>query len=72
MERINGEAIAGAALTILGALFMFAAQVNKTWVAAIPAAIVLIAVGVALIVLGAYTIRNNRSRPHTEEHSSHH
>ncbi|MEO9364170.1 MAG: hypothetical protein ABI348_09740 [Nitrososphaera sp.] len=51
---------------------MFAAQVNKTWVAAIPAAIVLIAVGIALIVLGAYTIRNNRSRPHTEEHSSHH
>ncbi|MEO9363715.1 MAG: hypothetical protein ABI348_07430 [Nitrososphaera sp.] len=73
MERINGEAIAGAALTFLGSLFMFAAQVNKTWVAAVPAALVLIAVGIALIVLGAYTIRNNnRARTHTEEHPSHH
>jgi predicted phage tail protein len=72
MERINGETIAGAALTLLGALFIFAAQINATWVAAIPAALILIAVGIALIVLGRYTtIKSNRLHPHTEEHSSH-
>ena len=70
MERINGETIAGAALTLLGGLFMFASQVNALWTAAIPTALVLIAVGIALIALGRYTtIRSNRTHPHTEEHS---
>ncbi|AIF84241.1 hypothetical protein NTE_02187 [Candidatus Nitrososphaera evergladensis SR1] len=72
MERINGETIAGAALALLGALFMFAAQMNTTWAAAVPAALVLIAVGIALVVLGRYTTKkSNRSHPHTEEHSHH-
>lgn len=70
MERINGETIAGAALTILGALFIVASQMNELWKAAIPTAFVLIAVGIALIALGRYTTRkSNRSSPHTEEHS---
>jgi uncharacterized membrane protein len=72
MERINGETIAGAALTFLGGLFMFAAQVNTTWTAVVPVALILIAVGVALIALGRYTTRKaNRAHPHTEEHSHH-
>jgi drug/metabolite transporter (DMT)-like permease len=72
MERINGETIAGAAITLLGILFVVAAQLNKTWVAAIPTALILIAVGIALVVLGRYTtMRTNRLHPHAEEHRGH-
>jgi drug/metabolite transporter (DMT)-like permease len=73
MERINGETIAGAALTFLGVLFIIAAQINTIWTAAIPTALVLIAIGIALIALGRYTtIKSNRTHPHTEEHTQEH
>lgn len=72
MERINGETIAGVALAFLGILFILASFVNPVWQAAVLASYVLIAVGIALIVLGRYTtIKTNRTRPHTEEHSHH-
>jgi nitrate reductase gamma subunit len=72
MERINGETISGIALAFLAILFIYAAQVNAVWAVALPADYVLLAVGIALIVLGRYTTMNtNRSSTHTEEHSHH-
>lgn len=72
MERLNGETIAGTAIAFLGILFIYAAQVNAVWAVALPADYVLLAIGIALIVLGRYTaIKNNRSRTHTEEHPHH-
>ena len=72
MERINGETIAGAALAFLGILFISASFVNPVWQAATLAAYVLVAVGIALVVLGRYTtMKSNRSGTHTEEHSHH-
>lgn len=72
MERLNGEIIAGAALTFLGILFVFAAQLNKTWTVALPAAFILLAVGVGVIGLGVWSRRNtNRTHSH-EEHPHHH
>jgi hypothetical protein len=69
MERINGETIAGAALALLGILFIFASFMNAAWQAAVLVAYLLIAVGIALIVLGRYTtMKSNRSGTHTEEH----
>lgn len=69
MERINGEAIAGAALALLGGIFIFASMLNSAWQAATLVAYLLIAVGAALIVLGRYTtMKTNRSGSH-EEHS---
>ncbi len=72
MERINGETIAGAALAFLAILFIYAAQVNAVWQVALPADYVLLAVGIALIVLGRYTtMKTNRTSTHTEEHPHH-
>ena len=71
MERLNGEIISGIALAFLGILFVYAAQVNVTWTAALYAAYILIAVGVALIGLGMWS-RHNTNRIHShEEHSRH-
>ncbi len=73
MERINGETISGAALTLLGVLFLIAGQLNTIWIAVIPTAGLLIAIGVALLALGRYTtIKSNRTHPHTEEHAQEH
>lgn len=70
MERINGETIAGCALAFLAILFIYAGQVNAVWAIALPADYVLLAAGIALIVLGRYTtMKSNRAGTHAEEHS---
>lgn len=71
MERLNGEIIAGIALAFLGVLFIFAAQVNATWTAALYAAYILVAVGAATIGLGLWS-RHNTNRMHGHEEHSHH
>jgi hypothetical protein len=71
MERLNGEIIAGAALTLLGILFVYASRVNTVWTVTIPADFILLAVGIALIALGVWT-RRNTNRMHSHEEHPHH
>jgi drug/metabolite transporter (DMT)-like permease len=71
MERLNGEILAGAALTFLGILFVFASRVNTMWAVTLPADFILLAVGVALIGLGVWT-RRNTNRMHSHEEHPHH
>ncbi|MEO9295415.1 MAG: hypothetical protein ABI347_07430 [Nitrososphaera sp.] len=71
MERLNGEIISGIALAFLGILFIYAAQVNAAWTAALYADYILIAVGAGLIGLGLWS-RHNTNRMHSHEEHRHH
>ena len=52
MTKINGEIITGIALIFLALLFIFAGAVNSLWKMILPADFLLIALGVAFLVLG--------------------
>lgn len=62
MTKINGEVITGIALIFLAMLFIFAASVNTIWKLILPADFLLIALGVAFIVLGYWDIRKYRNK----------
>jgi putative Ca2+/H+ antiporter (TMEM165/GDT1 family) len=57
MTKINGEAITGIALIFLALLFIFAASVNKLWKMILPADFLLIALGIAFLVLGFWELK---------------
>ena len=62
MTRINSEIIAGIALIFLALLFIYAATVNALWKLILPADFLIIALGVAFIVLGYWEIRKYRNK----------
>ncbi|NWG37119.1 hypothetical protein [Nitrososphaera sp.] len=66
MGRLNGEIVAGTALTFLALLFIFAGMVNPIWAVALPADYVLLAVGIGVIALGFWTASNEKKHPHVE------
>lgn len=61
-ERINGEIIAGMSLATLAILFIYAGTVNPVWAVVLPADYILLATGLALIVLGILTVKKNNAR----------
>ncbi len=67
MTKMNGEVITGIALIFLAMLFIYAASVNKLWKLILPADFLLIALGVAFIVLGYWDIRKYRNKS-VQEH----
>jgi hypothetical protein len=68
-QRINGEVIAGIALVVLAALFIWAASMNSVWATILLADYLILAIGVGFIAIGVVTItRSNRG---DTGHSSH-
>ncbi|HXG06665.1 MAG TPA: hypothetical protein VNI77_04985 [Nitrososphaera sp.] len=62
-QRINGETITGIALVFLAILFIAAGTVNPVWASIMPVNLIIIAIGIGFIIVGAITIRNtNRER----------
>jgi hypothetical protein len=62
MTKINGEAITGIALIFLALLFIFAASMNNLWKMILPADFLLIALGVAFLVLGFWDLQKYRKK----------
>ncbi|HEX6068063.1 MAG TPA: hypothetical protein VFZ05_04605, partial [Nitrososphaera sp.] len=60
MGRLNGEIVAGTALTFLALIFIYAGVVNPIWAIGFPAYYVLLAVGVGVIALGFWTAKNEK------------
>ncbi len=69
-SRLNGENIAGAAFLFFSFLFMAAGQVNAVFAVLYPVDYMLVAVGVALVLLGYRTWRNemNKASSHPSGH----
>jgi uncharacterized membrane protein YfcA len=69
-SRFNGENIAGAAFLFFSFLFMAAGQVNAVFALVYPVDYMLVAVGVALVLLGYRTWRKelNKARSRTSAH----
>jgi hypothetical protein len=61
MATINGEAITGIALSFLAILFIYAGLVNEVWAKLLLADYFILAMGIAFIVLGVYSIRKHRT-----------
>jgi LPXTG-motif cell wall-anchored protein len=72
VERINGETITGIALVFLAILFIYAGTVNSVWATIFPADFLILAIGVAFIMLGMWYIRKKRRIGHVEGEKSHH
>lgn len=68
MGRLNGEIIAGTALTFLALIFIYAGMVHPIWAVALSADFVLLAAGIGVIVLGFWTASNEKKHPHAEHH----
>ena len=68
MVKLNGETIAGMALAGLALIFIYAGSVNNVWRVIIPADLILLGVGAALIALGVVTMKRS-STVHTESHT---
>jgi putative Ca2+/H+ antiporter (TMEM165/GDT1 family) len=68
MATINGETITGIALSFLAILFIYAGLVNSVWARILLADYVILALGIAFILLGVLSIRKNR-RNSVREHS---
>jgi putative Ca2+/H+ antiporter (TMEM165/GDT1 family) len=68
MATINGETITGIALAFLAILFIYAGLVNEVWAKILLADYFILAMGIAFIVLGVYSIRKHRTSP-VKEHS---
>ena len=62
MTKINGEIITGIALIFLALLFISAAAVNSLWKMILPADFLLIALGVAFVVLGLWGLKKFRKK----------
>ena len=61
MATINGETITGIALSFLAILFIYAGLVNEVWAKILIADFFILAMGIAFIVLGIYSIRKHRT-----------
>jgi putative Ca2+/H+ antiporter (TMEM165/GDT1 family) len=61
MVTINGETITGIALSFLAILFIYAGLVNEVWAKILLADYFILAMGIAFIVLGVYSIRKHRT-----------
>ena len=61
MATINGETITGIALSFLAILFIYAGNVNEVWAKILLADYFILAMGIAFIVLGVYSIRKHRT-----------
>ena len=61
MATINGETITGIALAFLAILFIYAGLVNEVWAKILLADYFILAMGIAFIVLGLYSIRKHRT-----------
>ena len=68
MGRLNGEIVAGTALTFLALIFIYAGVVNPIWAIGFPAYYVLLAVGVGVIALGFWTAKNEKKHQQAEHH----
>ncbi|HEX7031814.1 MAG TPA: hypothetical protein VF172_02325 [Nitrososphaera sp.] len=62
MSRLNGESVAGVAFLFFSALLMAAGQVDGAFGLLYPAYYILAATGVALVLLGYRTGRNEAAR----------
>jgi putative Ca2+/H+ antiporter (TMEM165/GDT1 family) len=62
MTKINGEIITGIALIFLALLFISAAAVNSLWKMILPADFLLIALGVAFVILGLWGLKKFRKK----------
>jgi len=71
MTKVNGEIIAGAALVGLAVLFIYAGIVNSVWATLLPADIIILGIGVAVIILGIRSLKNTEApdRVHEHQHS---
>ena len=58
----NGEVISGISLTLFGFMLVIYGMVNEVAAILIPADIMIIAIGVAVIVVGVFTNRKNTVR----------
>ncbi len=61
-SRLNGENIAGAAFLFFSSLFMAAGRVNAVFAILYPVDYMLVAIGVALVLLGYRTWRNEMGK----------
>jgi putative Ca2+/H+ antiporter (TMEM165/GDT1 family) len=57
MAKVNSEILTGIALCFLASLFVYAASVNKVWALILPADYLILAIGIAFIVLGLWDTR---------------
>ena len=62
MTKINAEVITGIALIFLALLFIFPASMNNLWKTILPADFLLIAFGVAFLVLGFWDLQKYRKK----------
>ena len=69
MISVNSEIISGASILILGVLFLIAGYLNPAWALIFVADYLIIALGVATLGLGVWSLVNERKNSvHTEHH----
>ena len=56
---LNGEIISGISITVFGIMLFLYGMINEVAAILIPADIMIIAIGLALIILGVFTNRKN-------------
>jgi hypothetical protein len=56
---LNGEIISGISITVFGIMLFLYGMINEVAAILIPADIMIIAIGIALIILGVFTNRKN-------------
>jgi hypothetical protein len=56
---LNGEIISGISITVFGIMLFLYGMINEVAAILIPADIMIIAIGIALIILGVITNRKN-------------
>ena len=56
---LNGEVISGISLTFFGIMLWFYGTVNQVAAVLIPADMIIIGIGIAVIFVGVYTNRKN-------------
>ncbi|HEY7778431.1 MAG TPA: hypothetical protein VIA09_07810 [Nitrososphaeraceae archaeon] len=56
---MNGEIISGISITVFGIMLFLYGMINEVAAILIPADIMIIAIGIALIILGVFTNRKN-------------
>lgn len=70
MERINGETITGISLIFLATLFIIAGSVNPVWALLFWADVLILAIGIAFVILGLWSLRRHRGHTHSEPKST--
>jgi putative Ca2+/H+ antiporter (TMEM165/GDT1 family) len=66
MRKLNGETITGIALIFLAFLFITAGMVNSVWALLFWADILILAIGVAFMVLGIWSLRKDQDHARAE------